>query len=304
MIERMGVILVKTYHDHIEIALTRTKKGSPRFFMTEVTPDNRYPFEKAVGGTKGVDPKAVIPNLILLNNTFTSEFHFIFQNAGEIELSSDSEWVSVDAWSEAPWALRWHSFIKEAYAVLSAYNDNYAISVINPILVQQRSEMASHAREMVVAARRSDLIFGVTVNLMMQNLPNNIEWYHKHRIDWLLKTEHPRAVFIYKTSCLAVKRYTFLSTLHMLDHNEWWFWGVSTKLIECQEEHKELFNKNCYVFEAKAWQGIAMRLLNVNPQVSTQDHNEAIHSHFVEMNHPITRVNLAIPPKNLNESCQ
>jgi hypothetical protein len=261
-IEKIGVVLVRTFSDHIEVALKTDFHGYPRFFLSEVTKQNRYPFEDAIEPVRGVDVKgARIPNLTLLNGTKNVEFHFVFQGHDEIRLPprDNYTWVNVHKWASMPWGPTWQTFIKEAYAVLDAFDTNYAIAAQQTGLVSDRVASAEHARRMVMLMKRPDLLFGVTVNLLMNHHPSYEEWYTKHRIDWLLDEHHDRANFIYDVGLLAMKRHTLYKTIPVAPFGPWYEHAVK-ELKECTDLHKELFGDDAYDFQTLIWSMISQRL--------------------------------------------
>lgn len=250
MSNKVGAVVVRTFSDHIEVAHNVNNKGFPRFLLGET-------LELALSGLKGVDPWSALPNLTLLDSDRNTSFVFLFQRSGEVTLPKHMVWVSVDVWSSQPWGSRWQSFVKEASAVLAAFDRNYAEASSNPEMVQARTETAEHARSMVMVAGRRDLVFGVTINLLMAY---DEAWYKKYRVDWLLRQDHSRAVQINKAAALALERCALLRFIKSVPITGPMAPGVAEKLFQLSTSYIEMFGKPCFDFQAEVWMTATLRL--------------------------------------------
>lgn len=269
---RVGLIFVQCVPGGLRTALFTNTKGHPRLCTANTSSENPLPLSHAAASfrVEGFDPDAVVHGLTLYDASRETEFHFAFQKRDEVTLPPTATWVEPDEWAEAGWSPKRQPFVKEVHAVLAAHQLNYELPRSAAREVSFRSNKATFAREVALEARRPDLLFGLTVLHMTAGVPDLLGWLGKHRIDWIMTPDHPRAKFIRDACSLTHFMWSIFEVVNTPDNPAWF--ATSTKMLaEAAVWHCALFNRMCLRFERDVWQLIAIRLYNEQAMLRNMD---------------------------------
>jgi hypothetical protein len=266
----IGVLFAQQVERRLEVAvLFNPKSGKPLLPVIGYAGNEPRPLmHRAVAqhwNIKGFDVGTVVPFLTIASSSRNrdqqasrAEYSVSLNRRDDITLPDTGRWVPIDEFEGQKWSAQHRPFVKEAVAVLHCFEDHYACEAPETLML---SEIA---RKMVIDAKRSDLLFGVTVRTLREPFDahgGGHAWYSRLRIDWLLAPGHPRATPIGMAVEIAVIRRALIDMLSMpVADFALWFDTMAPMVNRAAVLHIELFGSVPSDFNAEMWCGIANKM--------------------------------------------
>lgn len=265
----IGVLFARRVAAGLEVAVLYTSTGKPRLPVIGYAGNEPRPLmHRAVAqhwNIKGFDVTSVVPSLTIASSGRNRErpsrveYSVSLNRPDDITLPESGRWVSIDEFKAQQWSAQHRPFVKEAVALLHCFEDHYSCDAPDTLML---SELA---RKMVIDAKRSDLLFGVTVRTLREPF-DAVEiaeaWYSNLRIDWLLAPGHVRANDIRRAVEIAVIRRALMHNLSagvVVDY-PLWFDTMAAMVHRAAVLHIELFGSVPADFNAEMWCGIATKM--------------------------------------------
>jgi len=264
--QRSGVIPLYVHHGHVQVGMTVSRC----FPSAPLTSDNQGEVTALSSVAIPNEKIALIPYLKLIepNSTSTTtdkrfnEYYFAIL----FEKHDSLVWVNtLDTLTQHP-----KSFLKQVAAIVECLQEEYLIS--HQHLPNGGTELCERARSMMVSIKRPDMLFGVTVKAFRffrdaVDVIAAADFYHKHRIDWLMNTAHPRTKDVDTVTKLASIEMGIESMARTASHVDMlWFQNMMAMYTAMGiETFGPVFERHALRFTNAIWQYLVLRLTNPTP---------------------------------------
>lgn len=167
------------------------------------------------------DLSCVVQNLSfadLLKDPSTCSEHYLALVTRDTVLKptvsyTETRWMSINDMVELKWLRFRLTLVRQVATVLRCIEEHYQgmskLATASPedmemiSKIRDAEEISQIARQIVGDAGRQDLLFGVTVASLRINNSLDPEWYNANGVNWLLDSEHQKALTIAGVNKLA-----------------------------------------------------------------------------------------------------